>query len=248
MSLSLTTPLTRSLTRGLIRSEDVVLDPNIKVLLDAQVTDSIKLSLGKIFEWEDQTINGNNSTQVIVSSQPTLGTSFGKPGVKIDSTDDYMVIPFTFDWTNDPFTILVVGTKLNLTGFRGLIGNRFGGGSTKWWTLGQHGGPFMTVERTVPTLPRIDFGIDATNQPPQIYEFRHDPNIASLDSTFLNGTFSASNSVGNIGGLTNELRIGRWVSATQGWDGFAMEIQVRTELFDAAKRASVTAALSAKWQ
>lgn len=223
------------------------LDSNIKCLLDAKVTNSIfTTGGGGIFRWKDQTINENDATQSIVASQPTVGTSFSQPGIKIDNTDDFMVIPFTLDWTNQPFTIIAVGTKLSTTGFRGLISNRFGAGAADWWTLGQNSPSTMVVERTGGNLG-LNYAFNAQGQSPQIYEFSHDPTGNSL--LHRNGTLidTALSNI-NIGGLTNELRIGRWFTATQGWDGFIMEIQVRTELFDAAKRASVTAGLAAKWQ
>ncbi len=133
-------PLTRSVIQQTILSPGG-LNPagitNQELNLDAMVDDSIKLVLGKVQIWEDVGGTKQDATQFIVNSQPTKGTSFGKPGVLIDTTDDYMILPFKYDWNNLPFTVIFTGTKLAQTGVRGAVGNRFGAGAARWWALGQ---------------------------------------------------------------------------------------------------------------
>lgn len=221
-------------------------DPNIAVHLDAMLTDTIQITGGKVHAWLG--VNGvNSAVQTIEGSKPVLGTAFSRPGVKFDATDDYMVAPFTYDWTNNPFTVLVVATKLASTGFKGIIGNRFPSTPASWWTLGQDDPSNMVVERTSGDV-LLTYGFNAQSQPPQIYEFAHNPG-ASTDTIYRNGTLATSQAtVANIGGVSNELRIGNWVVPTQSLDGLIHEVIVRVDLLNPTQRAAFVASAAAKWQ
>jgi len=237
-------PVVANNVRSLVGVET---NPAIKVNLDALVTNSmLKTPAGGVFKWEDQSGNLNHANQTLVASQPIISTAFGKPGVEFDEDDDFMTIPFSLDWATQQFTILVVATKLNLATASGMVSNRdIATMPTRWWTMGQNVANSMEVERSGSgTFPSVGYGIDARGLAPQIYEFSRN----GSDFAYLNGTLTQSKGKVDIGGVSQTLIIGRWFTATQGWGGLLNQIQVRTDLFDAAKRASVVASLNAKWQ
>jgi len=216
---------------------------NLEINLDASESGSILTPTGNVSAWLDIE-KGNNATQVLLASQPTFGTINNVPGVNFGSVDSVMNLPFTYDWTNLPFTIIAVATKRNSTGFRGIISNRFGAGAGNWWIVGQNISQLMVLERTRPTLPVMDFSFDARSQPPQIYEFNHNSN----DTIYLNGVLTDTQASGAIGGLTNDLKIGRWLTASQAWDGFHHQILVYSKSINVDERSDLMAALRPKWQ
>lgn len=224
-----------------------------KVLLDAKIdasliTSDFPLLTGSLHEWKDQIPGQPSTIQTIAIAKPTVGTAFGEQGVSIDGTNQYMVIPFTHDWDNEEFTIIAVASKLTSSGVRGLIGNRFGAGASNWWTMGMTGFPKTVIERNGGVIT-LDFGFDMRGLDLQILEFNHRPGVN--ERIFRNGSLSDTEShTLNLGGLTNELRIGAWFldANPNKWTGFIHQIEVWTNTWTPEFRATRIAELATKWQ
>lgn len=95
MSLSLATPLTRSLTRGLVPAEgfDPNSIPNLILNLDSTVFSSFTFNGPKISQWADLSGNGNNLVQATASSQPLFVASSnlnGFPGVRFTGSPVFL--------------------------------------------------------------------------------------------------------------------------------------------------------------
>jgi len=218
----------------------------LQIWLDANDGSTFTFNGPDISEWLDKSGNGNNATQTVQSSQPSLGILFNVPGVDIAASGEVLDLPFTYDWTNLPFTVLAVATKRSSTGFRGIIGDRFGAGAAFWWTLGQFDvdGAEIVVERGNSAFaPRVQYGIFAQGLPPQIYELNHN----GVDAGFANGVLADSQSKVLIGGVTNALKIGRWVGVSQGWDGLIHEIIIYNKAIDQEERDELVIYLTNKW-
>lgn len=223
----------------------------LQVLLDAKVdasliTTDFPLLTGDLITWEDQK-NNFDAAQSVSASRLTVGTVFGEQGAQVDVVDDFMTIPFFYDWTNLPFTILVVATRLASTGFKGIITNRNPNGSGSWFTMAQQDTSNMRVERTGGNTA-LNFNFDAKSQPPQIYEYNHNP-TAGRDQVYRNGILESDvATLSNIGDITKILRIGTHTFNIRSWDGFLHQVEIWTGLFSPAFRASRNTELNLKWQ
>lgn len=237
-------PIVKPMSKGVIFTPSLPDIGNLEVNLDSSNSGGVVFDGSKISQWNDISGNGRHATQVSMASQPVPSTAFNVPGIEIAPADVFMNIPFTYDWTNNPFTLIAVASKGSGTSFRGIVSNRFGAGASNWFTLGQDGSNVILLERTFPAVPSLTSGFDPRNQPPQIYEYNH----GTSDSLYINGVLADTDVVGNIGGLTNDLRIGWWVGALQGWAGPINQFLIWSKSINGDERFDILAALRPKWQ
>lgn len=231
---------------------------NLKLWLDSG--DSTTFTYGtspKLSQWDDKSGNGNNFSQPTSVDQPTfLANSINNlDGININGVNEWMYAPsFGIDWTADDFTVFVVAQMdadgaVGFAKYRGIIGTRFGPGSGSWWTVGQHGflntigietsggffadsnfsapgaGPFVTMLRKTGS---------GTGSPMELF-------INNVSLTSINLTASG------IGSTANDIGIGRWLGADQGWKGEMGEFLVFNKSLSATEVKMIYDYLSKKW-
>lgn len=251
MITQVSTPIIIPVTSSVIFQRPLPDIGNSEVDLNAADSGSFRFDAQKIPRWNDFRRNGIAATQSSVVAQPSFGVSNNLPGVKFGGLDHVLDVNFTYDWTNNPFTIIAVASKLSGLSFEGIIGNRFGAGSAQWFTLGSAdtgggGAPQMEVETTVPFPNLVSTPLfDARDAGAQIYEYNHIP--SGNDTFYLNGTLQNTQSAVAIGGVTNDLKIGRWLLASQTWNGFMHQILIYSKSITTIERDDLNETLIINW-
>lgn len=198
-----------------------------------------------VAEWRDRSGNSHHATQPDAGRQPISGR--GAPGdgpVLRFQGNDFLVMPVKMDWTATDWTAFAVASLDADTpaGYRGIIGNRFGEGRANWWTLGTKGDGTTYLELAA------GIGVDTTTSPADsracVYTVTKRGQEFSL---YRNGTLMGVTAHSNVGGMSNELRIGMWFGEGQEWQGDIGEIILCEGALDAGDRNRVEGYLSEKW-
>lgn len=170
-----------------------------------------------------------------------MDASSGKPIVRFEG-HDFLLTPVKKDWSGTDWTLSIVASldKDTPNNYRGLIGNRFGEGREHWWSLGTKGDGTLYLELAA------GVGVDTKLVPaPKLCVY----SVAKQGETFSlyrNGSLMGTATHPDIGGMSNELRIGMWFGEGQEWQGNIAEV-VLFDGADEAARARVEACLSEKW-
>lgn len=197
-----------------------------------QTYSGASLEIAEIDSISDLSGNGNDATQTVDGSRFQLRKDsigfYAYAGV--NAATNMNINNMSFDWNaNDFCCVAIADLDSGATGFRGVLGVRFGAGAgTGWWTLGtatttsdrmaMEIGPAATVELVDDTLVPNGTGT-------HIFAACHDVanNIAAIYRDGVQrDTGDASNN--NLGGPTNNFVIGRWFSSGQQWQGRIREL------------------------
>jgi len=170
----------------------------------------------------DYSVNANNGTPTGTAS---VDGKIGK-ALSFDGADDYVDCGNpNLDWNNISFTV-EAWAKLNSGSVSGgIVGNRFGAGATNWWTLGVEGAGELVVE----TGPGESVVYMRTGVFPAGLGWKHYVAVKSGTNfqIFIDGVSKGTGTItGNVGGTTNELRIGRWFAANQIWNGLIDDVRI----------------------
>ena len=194
--------------------------------------------------WPDKSGQGHDATQADADRQPSsvAGALNGKRVARFDG-DDFLVTPVLHNWSDD-WTLFVVasldGNAPNT--WRGIAGNRFGKGAANWWTLGTKSDGTCYLELGAGKGPNPHLTPGGAGA--WLYSVARDAPQCAL---YRNGRLAGTAAVPDVGGKTNELRIGRWYGAGQEWDGDIAELLVYGRALGDSERKAVEAYLSAKW-
>ncbi len=197
-------------------------------------------------KWIDKSGRGHHATQTVDGNQPTLSlNAMGGRSVLRFHGNDSMVNPIGRDWSSESWTLFVVASLDHdaSNNWRGIIGNRFGKGAPRWWTLGtkSDGTTYLELAAGKGVHTRLTPG----NSGAYIYS------VVKYGSRFVlhrNGVEAGTTSMANVGDSTNELRIGRWFSQGQEWDGDVAEIILYGRALEADQRVAVEKYLARKWE
>ncbi len=195
--------------------------------------------------WRDRSGHGGDAVQTEAGHQPSCEKSGpdARHLVRFDG-DDFLVTPLKRDWSGTDWTLFVVASLDADTpaNYRGIIGNRFGEGRENWWSLGTTGNGTSYLELAAGA------GVNSTLSPANsrlcLYAVvKQGPKFA----LFRNGTLIGEAEHANVGGLSNELRIGLWFGAEQGWKGEIGEVILCEGAADGPTRDRVEGYLCEKW-
>ena len=147
------------------------------------------------------------------------GSLWTPRGRSFDGVDDYVDCGnLNLDWNNINFTV-EAWAKLEVDNtWRGLVGNRFGAGNANWWTLGIRSDGEVVIE-TGPTgkVVYLRSKVYPAGLGWKHYVAVKSGNVFKLFISIISrGTLTIP---GNVGGTTNELRIGMWAGLPQIWYG-----------------------------
>ncbi len=213
--------------------------------LDADGKDDAVKDTAPLARWADRSGQKNDAKQDAKAIRPAHDKTGldGRPAVRFDGKDAYLTTPVKHNWSGD-WTVFVVTAldKDTTPHWRGIIGNRFGEGSAKWWTLGTKSDGTLYLELgagkgVTPPYKPAGTGL-------QIYT------VVKRDATFdlhRNGASLGTATVSATGNRRNELRLGRWYGRGQGWRGPIGEVIVYGRTLGRAERYEVERYLAAKW-
>ncbi len=195
-------------------------------------------------QWSDKSGRGNHATQAEAARRPAYVPVAlrDKPALRFDG-NDCLISSAVHDWSSD-WTLFVVASLSYDTpnSWRGIVGNRFGAGKAHWWTLGTKSDGTTYLELAAGK------GVFSTVRPagagPQLYSVVRNGNAFVLNR---NGAEMGRAAMAHTGGKSNELRIGQWCSADQGWKGEIAEVIVYDRTLTEAERKRVEAYLATKW-
>ena len=231
--------------------------PNLKLWLDSF---NGRFSFGsgkKVSIWGDLSGNGNNFPQSTSVDQPTLlaNSINGLYSINFNGVNEWMASSsFGIDWTADDFTVFAVAQMdsdgaVGYAKYKGIIGTRFGLGSGSWWTVGQHG--FLnTIGIEITGGSFADSNFSAPGAGPFVTMLRKTGSgTGSLMELFINNVSLTSINVtaSGIGSTTNDIGIGRWLGADQGWKGELGEFLVFNKSLSATEVNIVYYYLIKKW-
>ncbi len=196
--------------------------------------------------WADKSGNGHAVQQTDAAQQPLYedASARGYPGLGFRGTQ-CLVTALTADWSATDWTVFAVAT-LDASApdnYRGILGNRFGAGNARWWTLGTKGDGSAYLELAAGKGVHTQLRLADSNT--------HLYTVVKRGQTFhmfQDGQPLGSAEMDNVGGATNEFRIGRWFGAGQGWLGCIAEVQVYNNAFDDEARAALEKTLVSKWE
>ncbi|MBI4029299.1 MAG: hypothetical protein HY376_02955 [Candidatus Blackburnbacteria bacterium] len=173
---------------------------------------------------------GSGSTAADSSTYGKAGTITGAiytndalngSALSFDGNNDYVDYgTFNLDWDSINFTVLAWVKQVNYNTYSGIFGNRFGAGADNWWTFGINDGGGLQIEFGNATS---QFNVITDTFPKgkgwEHYVMRKTGRTAEI---FRNGILNGSGTIPagrNIGGTTNDLRSGIWLSANQVLNG-----------------------------
>jgi formylglycine-generating enzyme required for sulfatase activity len=198
-----------------------------------------------VSRWQDLSGNGQDAVQTDPDRQPALEQTAPNalPMLRFGG-DDFLITPLKRDWSGTDWTLFVVASLDADTpaNYRGIIGNRFGDGRENWWSLGTRGDGMTYLELAA------GVGVDTTVSPANARAcaytvVKQGPHF----SLYRNGALMGEKENANVGGLSNELRIGLWLGADQGWKGTVAEVILCEGALDTPGRDHVESSLSDKW-
>ena len=174
--------------------------------------------------WRDRSGNGHDATQGEAKRQPAvvMGALGGGPVVRFGG-DDFLVTPVKRDWSGTDWTVFAVASLDSDAAdtYRGIIGNRFGAGRANWWTLGTKGDGTTYLELAAGA--GVSTSLRPANSRAYIYRVVKQGERFTL---YRNGSRIGEAARPNVGGMTNELRVGMWYGDGQEWDGDVAEVVV----------------------
>ena len=213
--------------------------------IDADGTADSMTSGSKVAVWFDKSGSSNNAEQHDSKKQPIYfsGGLSDKSVLHFDGNDSF-ANALVKDWSGDNWTLFAVASldHDSSNNWRGIIGNRFGPGSSNWWTLGTKNNGTSYLEFSPGTGVGTSFV--PKNSSARIYSVvKQSTNI----HLFINGIETGSFKAENVGGTTNRLRIGQWMGADQGWVGNIAEIIIYDRNLEHNQQDKVESYLSEKW-
>ena len=195
--------------------------------------------------WRDGSGNGLHAVQPTESRQPVCvrGALGGRAVLRFDG-DDFLEAPVIRDWSGTDWTVFAVASLDSDAPdtYRGIIGNRFGSGRANWWTLGTKGDGTTYLELAAGV--GVNTGLRPANSRGYVYTVVKRGKVFVL---YRNGSRIGTVEHANVGGTTNELRIGTWLGDGQQWDGDIGEIIVCERALGVEDRERIEAYLSTKW-
>lgn len=209
-----------SLIKEKIKIRDI---PDCLLWIDPPNTETPTIDASNLISnMGDLSGNGHSFSQATGSLQPLYGNDLNhRPSMTFDGLNDILAnSSLAFDWNNNGFTVFAVAKdNASVNEFRGIIGNRFGAGAANWWTLGFHkdnGSIGIEIGGGVALNALASF--ESKGKGAHLYTGYSDASNLTIE---LDGVKKDSVSTGanNLGGVTNELRIGSWFIAPQIWDG-----------------------------
>lgn len=195
--------------------------------------------------WLDKSGRGNHAEQSDSEHQPSyLRNGLNDKPVLCFDGNDCLTNPIVNDWSGENWTVFATASldQDSSDSWRGIIGNRFGSGKANWWTLGTKNNGASYLEFSPGRGVETSF-VPKTRSV-MVYSV---VKRAATFHFFINGTKAGSFQAENVGGPTNQLRIGQWFVTEQGWDGNVAEIIVYGRNLGAPEREDVEAYLSDKW-
>jgi hypothetical protein len=233
--------------------------PDLQLWLDA--SDSFRVITKDINNdvsvFLDKSGKFNNFSQPTSVDQPTLlaNSINGLDSINLNGVNEWLYASsFGIDWTADDFTVFAVAQMdsdgaVGYAKYKGIIGTRFGVGSGSWWTVGQHG--FLnTIGIEITGGFFADSNFSAPGAGPFVTMLRKTGSgTGSLMELFINNVSLTSLNLpaSGIGSTTNDIGIGRWVGADQGWKGELGEFLVFDNSLSATEANIVYDYLSKKW-
>jgi len=195
--------------------------------------------------WADKSGHNHHAVQPTPAHQPVRSRSaLGGRSILRFAGGQYLTNPLSLNWSEAGWELLVVAAVDGNAAdqWRGIIGNRFGAGKAHWWTLGTRDTGDLYLELGAghgpsPPFKARDFGR-------QIY---HVSKAGAQFTLCRNGVSSDTATQPNVGGVTNELRIGCWFSQGQEWRGKIAEILFYQRTLPQAARDALEAYLARKW-
>lgn len=201
---------------------------------------------GPVSVWRDRSGHNCDAAQPDARHQPVCKKrAEDAPPVSGFDGDDFLVTPLKRDWSGTDWTVFAVASLDQDTpaNYRGIIGNRFGEGKENWWSLGTKGDGTSYLELAA------GVGVDSKWAPANsrlcVYTVvKQGPKFG----LYRNGTLVGETEHANVGGPSNELRIGLWFGAGQGWQGDIGEIALFEGALNTPDRARLEEYLSVKWR
>ncbi len=189
--------------------------------------------------WSDNSGLGHDATQPDANRQPRF-----ENGVLKFGGDDYLTVPLKRDWNGTDWTVFAVASLDADTpaNYRGIIGNRFGEGSGAWWSLGTKGDGTLYLELAAGA--GVTTSVLPANSTMCIYCVTKQGQQFSL---YRNGRLMGTATYGDVGGLSNDFRIGMWFGDGQEWKGDIGEIILYDGAMNAPDRERMEQVLSEKW-
>ncbi|MCP4639907.1 MAG: hypothetical protein GY851_05725, partial [bacterium] len=210
---------------------------------DGQVDDAADgASVGT---WHDKSGLGHNAVQTVDGITPVVAErAMGdKAAIRFDGNDS-LTDSLTRHWSRVDWSVVVVASldADAKKGWRGIVGNRFGKGAGHWWTLGTKSDGTNYLELCAGG--GVSSTLEAGDSGAHIYT------VVKRESSFRlyrDGVLVGTAVKDSVGGLDNELHIGRWYGNTQGWQGTIAEVLVYDRAMVDAERSRIEAYLSEKW-
>jgi formylglycine-generating enzyme required for sulfatase activity len=207
---------------------------------------SIAQDAGQIAEWRDISGGCLNAVQSEPERRPTrnVNQTSGVSTLRLDG-NDFMTLPLKRDWSGGDWTLFVVASlDSNVSpGYRGIIGDRFGDGNANWWSLGTKGDGLSYLELGA------GVGVSTSFSPANSLLCVYAVERKGKEMRFYkNGAFLGAAEQANVGGISNELRIGMWFGDEQTWRGEVGEIILREGAMADPERESVEGWLCDKWK
>lgn len=215
----------------------------LSLWLDAADLNTIVLNGSDVSEWHDKSGGGFMASQSVAIDQPL----YSNGEIVFDGSNE-LNVNFTYNWQANEFTIYTVQENDGDNAFRGVLGNRFGAGSSKWFTLGHVStSSQFIVEMSSPTGGTgFDPAFNDVGQPAFICTFIK-KNIPSYTLRKNDGSEAVTLTAHDVGNTTNDLRIGRWLSTGQRWDGKINEILIFNKVLTSEENTAVIDYLTTKW-
>ena len=195
--------------------------------------------------WRDRSGHNGDAAQPDASHQPTSERSEpdALPMLRFDG-QDVLVTPLKRDWSGTDWTLFVVAAldKDTPANYRGIIGNRFGEGRENWWSLGTggDGATYLELAAGVGVTTKLSPANGKTCIYTAVKQGQH-------FALYRNGALMGEADHANVGGLSNELRIGLWCGAEQGWKGGIGGIILYDGAMGTVERDSLETHLAGRW-
>jgi len=189
---------------------------------------------------------GHTAAQPETSLQPVYEDArvTGYPALRFQGTQ-CLVTGFAADWSAADWTVFAVATMDASApdNYRGIIGNRFGPGDARWWTLGTKGDGSAYLELAAGVGVHTQLRLADSNA--HLYTIIKRGHAFQL---YQDGALLGSAEMDNVGALDNQFRVGRWYGADQGWIGCIAEIRMYNGALEDETRAALEKDLLSKWE